>query len=126
MARWLEILSEFKYQVEHRPGTKHGNADGLSRKCLDCRRCRLIEERDGGPSHEELAGIAAINVGEPGVDLSKLWEAHAEGPGAVADIYRLVRLGIEPTEEQLEEGSEEFKRLAKLQGSMRMDGKGIL
>ena len=37
VARWLEILSKFKYQVEHRPGSKHRNADGLSRKCMDCR-----------------------------------------------------------------------------------------
>ena len=31
-----------------------------------------------------------------------------------------------PTEEHLEEGSEEFRRLAKLQGLMRMVGKGML
>ena len=30
-ARWLEILEEFNFDVEHRPGTKHGNADALSR-----------------------------------------------------------------------------------------------
>ena len=52
VARWLEILLEFKYQVEHQPGAKHRNVDGLSRKFLDSRQCKLIEERDGGPSHE--------------------------------------------------------------------------
>jgi len=31
VARWLEILAEFSYRIEHRPGKKHGNADGLSR-----------------------------------------------------------------------------------------------
>jgi len=30
-ARWLEILEEFDYTIEHRPGSKHGNADALSR-----------------------------------------------------------------------------------------------
>ena len=30
-ARWLEILEEFDYEIEHRPGSKHGNADALSR-----------------------------------------------------------------------------------------------
>jgi len=30
VARWLEILAEFSYQIEHRTGNKHGTADGLS------------------------------------------------------------------------------------------------
>lgn len=29
--RWLQVLSNHKFTVEHRAGTKHGNADGLSR-----------------------------------------------------------------------------------------------
>ena len=32
LARWLETLSEYDFTIEHRPGKKHGNADGLSRK----------------------------------------------------------------------------------------------
>ena len=31
VARWLERLSDFDFEVEHRPGQLHGNADGLSR-----------------------------------------------------------------------------------------------
>jgi len=30
-ARWLEILEEFNYTIEHRPGRQHSNADALSR-----------------------------------------------------------------------------------------------
>ena len=33
MARWIEILSQFDFSVVHRPGSKHGNADFLSRAC---------------------------------------------------------------------------------------------
>ena len=29
----LQRLQEFDFQVVHRPGDKHGNADGLSRQC---------------------------------------------------------------------------------------------
>jgi len=32
LARWLTFIEQFDYEIEHRPGTKHGNADGLSRK----------------------------------------------------------------------------------------------
>jgi transposase InsO family protein/predicted aspartyl protease len=35
--RWLERLAEFEFQVVHRAGRKHGNADALSRK--PCRQC---------------------------------------------------------------------------------------
>ena len=56
VARWLEILAEFQYTLEHRAGPRHGNADGLSRRslCYDCRQCAAIEKRDGGPSRQEL------------------------------------------------------------------------
>ena len=55
IARWLELLSEFTYTVEHRKGTAHGNADGLSRRgCVDCKQCERIEQRDGGPTHQQL------------------------------------------------------------------------
>ena len=29
LARWLEILSEFDFQIQHRPGRQHSNADAL-------------------------------------------------------------------------------------------------
>ena len=32
MGRWLDRLQEFLFTVQHRPGVKHGNADGLSRQ----------------------------------------------------------------------------------------------
>ncbi len=31
VARWLDILNTFEFDVQHRPGTKHRNADALSR-----------------------------------------------------------------------------------------------
>ena len=30
-ARWLEIMEEFDFNIEHRPGKGHGNADAVSR-----------------------------------------------------------------------------------------------
>jgi hypothetical protein len=35
IARWLEFLQEFTSEIQHRPGTANGNADGLSRR-YDC------------------------------------------------------------------------------------------
>lgn len=46
VARWIEILSAFEFSVEYRPGTKHGNADGMSR-CPEPRDCSCdVSERE--------------------------------------------------------------------------------
>ena len=37
VARWLEALAEYDYEVVHRPGKQHQNADALSRKM--CKQC---------------------------------------------------------------------------------------
>ena len=34
-ARWQERLAEFEYEIQHRPGRFHSNADTLSRLCAD-------------------------------------------------------------------------------------------
>lgn len=59
VARWIEALSEFSFEIEHRSGTKHGNADGMSRcpnpwtcecknyealRCGPCKKCRRKNE----------------------------------------------------------------------------------
>ena len=37
VARWLEILDAYDFELIHRPGIKHGNADALSRgPCTQC------------------------------------------------------------------------------------------
>ena len=37
LARWLAKLQQFHFDIVHRPGAQHGNADGLSR-CPKCER----------------------------------------------------------------------------------------
>ena len=39
VARWIEILSAYSFEIEYRPGVKHGNADTLSR-CPNPRDCQ--------------------------------------------------------------------------------------
>ena len=38
VARWFAKLAQFPAEIEHRVGRKHGNADGLSRSCKQCKR----------------------------------------------------------------------------------------
>ena len=39
VARWLEVLAAYDFELEYRAGIKHGNADGMSR-CLNPRDCQ--------------------------------------------------------------------------------------
>ena len=57
IARWLDILSNHEFTVEHRAGLKHGNADALSRA-----------------PHLEYQGDTDVSEGECS-SISALWEA---------------------------------------------------
>uniref|UniRef100_A0AAV2KGL3 ribonuclease H n=1 Tax=Knipowitschia caucasica TaxID=637954 RepID=A0AAV2KGL3_KNICA len=49
VARWLEVLQTYDFDIQHRPGQQHNNADALSRRpCViaECRYCERQEERD--------------------------------------------------------------------------------
>ena len=69
VARWLELLSEFNYTIEYRPGKRHGNADGMSRlPCSECKQCARIQSSGSGPTQQEVldeweaSGFASVNI----------------------------------------------------------------
>uniref|UniRef100_A0AAZ1X8S4 Gypsy retrotransposon integrase-like protein 1 n=1 Tax=Oreochromis aureus TaxID=47969 RepID=A0AAZ1X8S4_OREAU len=48
VARWLEVLQGYDFEIQHRAGRQHGNADALSRRpcmAVECRYCLRQEER---------------------------------------------------------------------------------
>ena len=51
VARWLEILMAFKFKPVHRAGTKHGNADSLSR--TPCKQCGEGADPEAGEYIED-------------------------------------------------------------------------
>ena len=53
LARWLEVLAEYHFTVEHRPGSKHVNADALSR--IPCKQCGLQEKLEETPVEAVMA-----------------------------------------------------------------------
>ena len=44
VARWLAILSAYNFQVIHRPGVQHRNADALSHN--PCKQCGHTQEQE--------------------------------------------------------------------------------
>jgi hypothetical protein len=61
-ARWLEILEEFDYFVEHRPGIRHGNADSVLRVPCDKARCCNRGKNELTPAVEDVE--TAVITGE--------------------------------------------------------------
>ena len=57
VARWLEALAEFAYEVVHRPGKQHQNADALSRKM-----CKQCGTQVGGEEITLEAQLNAVDV----------------------------------------------------------------
>jgi hypothetical protein len=55
VARWLERLSMFEFDIQHRPGVKHGNSDAMSRiPCdLHCKYCMKGHDEDMGAEKED-------------------------------------------------------------------------
>jgi hypothetical protein len=72
IARWLEILSEFRFKLVHRPGVRHGNADGLSRRlCGECPQCQRVEDKQvklGLPDAENAEDIGTVSFLDPPID----------------------------------------------------------
>ena len=48
LARWFEVLAQFDFEMVHRAGAKHGNADGMSRKrpCSEPGPCEKCDKTD--------------------------------------------------------------------------------
>ena len=54
LARWLEVLSTYRFSIQFRAGLKHGNCDGLSRINRPCSECAFCERREQEERESEV------------------------------------------------------------------------
>jgi len=92
-ARWLEKLEEYTFRIEHRPGNKHNNADGMSR--IPCKQCHRIdnETEEDLNRKEEIVGARAIHFSDK--ENNNEWTEQRfrdlyEGDIELQDIYHLL------------------------------------
>jgi len=99
-ARWLEILEEFDFNVQHRPGTQHVNADSLSRR------------------------VASASSSLPeNID----WPTAQKNDPTIGEIYNAVlNKASPPTPDALSCRSAEVKNLYAQIGCLRISERGIL
>jgi len=92
-SRWLEVLEEFNFSVEHRPGTKHGNADALSRR--PCRQCGLCGTENTGQDNFAIRAVALDGDSTRDWSTETLANAQAGDPD-IGPIHTALATGEKP------------------------------
>jgi hypothetical protein len=100
-ARWLELLEEYDFAVVHRPGTRHGNADALSRRPCSKTRCCPVSTVVGDEGTCSVVYAVTTSHDASGqADPVDLWTAQAiaDEQAADADVGPIRSLMIASTD----------------------------
>jgi hypothetical protein len=92
LARWLETLAQYDFEIIHRKGRQHGNADGLSRRpCLEmsCKHCEKAELMEYSIQYVSAAvdwvtHKEVVRDARQGVD--SVWEVCEEPSGRKSEV----------------------------------------
>ena len=82
-ARWLDVIGEFDFEIEHRPGRSHGNADAMSRK--PCRQCGSGLAEQAEPVTEPDAKVCTIHMAAPEEDPTHPWSPQSIATATAED-----------------------------------------
>ena len=86
MCRWQDIIQDYNLEIQHRPGLRHGNADGLSRSI--CKQCNLSSDM-----YAEIdSSIVAANSNVHLYRLRAKDQVNSQTPNGLQDIARLQEL----------------------------------
>lgn len=93
VARWLEALQEHDFEIQHRAGRHHGNADALSRRpceAVECRYCQRQEEQD-----QSMPAVTMVQAVDNEADLFPLTSLQLEQQQKEDGTLALVRSWLE-------------------------------
>lgn len=104
LARWLARLGQYHFKVCHRPGKKHANADGLSRRpCQDgCKYCQRRESIPGGQCRVTTSLVESLPVDTAAPDTT----GSGAGPRGEVELAQRTDPDLAPLIVFMEQGSE--------------------
>ena len=111
MARWIEHLGEFQFDIEHRPGRLHGNSDALSRiPCQeDCKFCNRVAQRYVYPEKPEIKLVNRVRTQNQMKDLNE-WQQKIVQEQEVDPVLGVIREWKDrPSWEEVARGTPELK-----------------
>ena len=118
-ARWISLCDEFDFDIEHRAGKLHGNADAMSRMpCKEeCKQCI------GKKSNERVAAIrlrpSVQDVAEMDYSDAKVAEA-TDNDLSLKHVKKWLSEGSQPSWESIRSHNAEVKTLIKTWSRLRL------
>jgi hypothetical protein len=111
LARWLEQLQEYDFEIVHRPGRLHRNADALSR--IPCKQCGRENHTDHSAPEQLLTGAVIGNPHLDGVSSNDMQAAQEADPN-IGDVLQALKAEKNGSSIKLQGKSREFKRLVQI------------
>ena len=120
IGRWLEALGNFDFDVIHRAGKSHGNADSLSRAEHAEEKITQTEAKD----HHDSVTIAALIALQP--ETLADWKTAQENDEDLSWIRKLVLASAPPSAQEVKTKSRQAQTYVGLLNKMKFDDNGIL
>ena len=123
LARWIETLAEFDFEIEHRAGRLHSNADAISRQ--NCKQCwgkvasdNWIDECERADQLVEPLSLHTIQLRSEFSD-DAIAELQAEDT-EIGKAYEVMSENLDPSTDEFRALPLESRRLLSMQPEVRI------
>ncbi len=129
-ARWLEVLEEFNYEVQHRAGNKHCNADALSRRPADVIAAIGDSDQEWRPYRRAVKrDRRRVPTTQPTADIVSTfdWPTLQQADSDISFVYRVIKEGQQqPRPEAITSRSADVKTLCSQFNRLTLSPNGVL
>ncbi|GBO02543.1 Retrovirus-related Pol polyprotein from transposon 297 [Araneus ventricosus] len=120
IARWIQRLQEYDFEIQHRKGTSHGNADALSRRpCTESfKHCTNAEKKFGMEIDISVKVLTTASV-DPWSSC-EIQKAHLEDPNIKPILEKKLNSADRPSWQEIAPESPATKRYWALWNSLHL------